>query len=377
MHQTPINMSFQPIYKLRKWVPSIQHLDYENALNNERCVDELIKQDMVNISDLSAHPCAIDLIEKNMEEVNIVELSRNPAAVHLFKKISRDIGIVEQLRTIDYLDIQKGKNVDKLCLYEIAQNPEAVSYVERNYGYLLDNNYPCNNNKDYNRKRAITLGLSSNPNAIHILEKLNDTWIDIDELLTNPNGWKILEQRKTLRKKALKSNQVDYLYAHSEESLNFVTKYDPGNIDRQSMWIALHYNPSNNALKTLKTKPHEISWEALCQNESPYAIEYLKKNKNRIHWDLLSGNPGAIDLLEEMALKEPNSVHEKMDLNKLATNKEIYILDYEKMKEKINTPLVNDLSFVEELVHKVFHPVRVEKYLVEHQYDLLDDCYVD
>ena len=62
-------MSFRPIYKPRKWVPNIHHLNYEDIFNNERCIDEVIKQDLVNIVDICAHPGAIDLIEENITNI--------------------------------------------------------------------------------------------------------------------------------------------------------------------------------------------------------------------------------------------------------------------------------------------------------------------
>ena len=103
----------------------------------------------------------------------------------------------------------------------------------------------------------------------------------------------------------------------------------------------------------------------------------MKENKDKIVWELLSQNPSAIELLEEKALENCNSVYTNFDLKRLATNKAIYILDCEKMKENINKPLKNGLSFVEELVQKILHPMRVELYMTKYNYDLLDDCYVE
>ena len=74
----------------------------------------------------------------------------------------------------------------------------------------------------------------------------------------------------------------------------------------------------------------------------------------------------------------PFATVESISMKKLHKyGKSIYILDCEKMKENINRPLKNGLSFVEELVQKILHPMRVELYMTKYNYDLLDDCYVE
>lgn len=40
----------------------------------------------------------------------------------------------------------------------------------------------------------VTYALSMNPNAIHLLENINTSWIHIESLLMNTNGWKLLEK---------------------------------------------------------------------------------------------------------------------------------------------------------------------------------------
>lgn len=371
-------MSFRPIYKPRKWVPNIHHLNYEDIFNNERCMDEVIKQDLVNIVDICAHPGAIDLIEENItniEHIDMEELSRNTSAVHLFDKVLKTQGIIEHFKHLDYL---VGMNdITKLYLYEIAQNERAISFIEKHYGHVLKKDFKCKNKQLYELKHTLTWGLSINSSAMHILEELEDKWIDIEYILRNPYGWKLLEKRKALRKKALKSGDVDYLFIHSEESLKFVLKYIPNGLDIPSYWMALHDNPSDYALEILKKRFHDIDWNILCCNENPNVIEFLKENKDKIVWEVLSQNPSAIELLEEKALENCNSVYTNFDLKRLATNKAIYILDCEKMKENINKPLKNGLSFVEELVQKILHPMRVELYMTKYNYDLLDDCYVE
>ena len=47
------------------------------------------------------------------------------------------------------------------------------------------------------------------------------------------------------------------------------------------------------------------------------------------------------------------------------------------MKDNINKSLVNDLSFVEELIRVTLKPLRVHRYMKEYNYDLLSDEYME
>ena len=61
----------------------------------------------------------------------------------------------------------------------------------------------------------------------------------------------------------------------------------------------------------------------------------------------------------------------------LLQNPELYILDYEAMKNNIDKPVVNELSFVEELMRVTIIPERVFRYKDEYNYDLLLDEYYE
>ena len=365
------NMSFRPIYKLRTWVPSIHHMDYESVLNNPNCIDELEKQDMMDVTHLSGNPAAIEIIEKNMDQVDFAALSHNTGAVHLFQKLYDESKITIHMTETDY---NVNIHHEKLCLFNIAQNPAAIPFIEKNYGYLLKSGYECSN-KDYHLKAALTYALSMNPNAIHLLENINTSWIHIESLLMNPNGWKLLEKNDSkFVFESYDRRELNDLFSHNEESLKMIMGYYP--VFLRSSWIQLHYNPSDYAIEILKTENFPINWELLCCNENPKAVELLKQNKDKINWHELSKNPSAIELLEEKALENPNSLHNIFDLEALATNPAIYILDHEKMKKRISSPMVNDLSFVEELTRNTLHPERIKKYLINYQYDLLGDEYI-
>lgn len=57
-----------------------------------------------------------------------------------------------------------------------------------------------------------------------------------------------------------------------------------------------------------------------------------------------------------------------VDWINISTNPEIFIFDYKAIKEKIQ-------QFVEELMMKCYHPIRVERYLIEYKYDIGNDTY--
>jgi len=371
-------MSFRPIYKLRSWVPSIHHMDYESIVNNPHSIDEIEKQDMIDVSNLSGHDGAIEIIEKNMDEVNFAALSYNTAAVHLFQKMYDESKITPYWEPVEY-----GENIrhEKLCLFEIARNEAAIPFIEKNYGYLLKPTYEVSDMSEYFIKDAVIAGISENPGAIHILEKMNTCCINIEKLLQNPNAWKLFKKNTILRKFVFESNNYDQthdiilLLSYNEESLKFVLEYYPDILSDYYGWRRLHYNTSDFAIELLKSRYDEIHWDLLCMNNNPKVIEMLVENKNKIRWDALCYNENAIELLEEKSLQNPNSLHAFLDMNALAANPAIYILDHEKMKEKMNAPMVNDLSFAEELAQKVLHPCRVNAYMMKYGYDLLEDCY--
>ena len=134
------------------------------------------------------------------------------------------------------------------------------------------------------------------------------------------------------------------------------------------------------------------------------AIELLEKNRNKIDWLGLSSNPNAIGLLENnidrlfgYGLSENsnattilnrftyNSIYwfkisqvntnvdflesnqDKLNWLYLSENPVIFTKEYDYERMKKSTDI-----FKEELMAKVFHPRRFERYLMEHDYDMND-----
>jgi hypothetical protein len=115
----------KPVYKLRDWI-QYDKLDWYGLSSNP-------------------HPCAIDMLEKNVENVNWHRLSPNPSAISLIEN-----------------------HLDKVNWQYLSRNENAIPIIQR---YL--------HNADWTF-------LSCNPNAMSILESNRDK-IDWITFSANPN----------------------------------------------------------------------------------------------------------------------------------------------------------------------------------------------
>jgi hypothetical protein len=186
--------------------------------------------------------------------------------------------------------------------------------------------------------------LSSNPNAIHFIEKnINNKCISWCKLSKNKNAISILER-------------------------------NPENI----CWNCLCHNPNAKAINLIEKNMHKIFLLFLCFN--PNAIYLLEKNIDKInsenHWDALSFNHNANDLLEQNIdcvnwdnISQTQKLHflqkykEQLNYEYLSENPNIFVIDYTKIDKRVNI-------FKENLMKKILHPRIVEKNLIK--YDYLD-----
>lgn len=393
-------MSFRPIYKPRCWVPSIHHLDYERVLNNPRCVNELEKQDMVNAFDLSAHPGAIHLIEKELNEfkngnindnnIDSYEIVNNTAACHLFQNWNRNYGIYTnpykdmsyetylnmqkykyyEINSEDlfecYLDLIKLEVIDNdICKYNIASNPNAISYIEKIFPL-------------YKNDERFISELCENENAVHLLKQVPIKLLDMNILVTNKHIFDIITTRKITK---YFTDSHWRLLCFNEGTVKIMEKYFYDKID----WYVMCENPSDDAAELLEKNKDKIKdfKSKLATNPNPKAYKLFKE----LHWSsstndtlynyISAGNPAAIEDIEQKVLSDPNSLYEIFDLDDLAENPEIYILDTDAMKNQINRKeKKEDISFAEDLISHALAPFRVNKHVQEYNYDLLDDTYI-
>lgn len=383
-------MSFRPLYKIRDWMPNINHLDYENILNNEHAIHELEKNDMVSVKDLSGHPEAIHLLERDAENIDYIELSYNPAAVHMFEKAYKKGNYI----LMDYhynfnKQNNKGEDIHRsICLHNVFENPAAVSFIERNFGYLFDPHYrPSLVDYMYDLRRVLISALCKNENAIHLLEKIHPDYLNLESLLKNKNGYQILSKNEKLRTELFESGDTDWLCFHNEWSLKFLMSYNDSIIYEARHWMSLHYNESDYAVSILLKNIDKIDWDTLCFNKNPRVVELLRQNKDKINWKNICQNSSAIDLIEEKAREIQDLsygvFYETFDISTLAENPSVFTIDTDAMKSQIDfadnpeLPLDEEpnISFVEELVRKTLSPQRMARYLRDYNYNIVSDEY--
>jgi hypothetical protein len=146
-------MSFKPIYKLRDWI------------NPELLVH----------NDLSRNPCAIHILEKNLDKINWCYLSANPGAIDIIEQNLDEI-------VWDYLSLNKAathlleKNLDKVDWVVLSANPNAINlFFKYDYQSMKQNNknfFEELVKKVFNPKRLISL-----------CNRFNIDWLDYTDIL--------------------------------------------------------------------------------------------------------------------------------------------------------------------------------------------------
>ena len=120
-------------------------------------------------------------------------------------------------------------------------------------------------------------------------------------------------------------------------------------------WNKLSGNP--NAISILTRNIDKINWDKLSGN--PNAIPILNRNIDKINWYELSQNPSAISILEKNLNKiDWEGVHFKKEVvwSKLCTNPNLFVYDYDSMKERCNI-------YKEELISRILHPDNFSKFI--------------
>jgi len=180
---------------------------------------------------LSANPGALCYLYNDstmLSNVNCWFKNPNPAIISLLEKDARI--------KLPYIQEQLLENSNALHLVD-------AHYIECNLHLLAKNTSPLAMQliEDYidDLSRVAWERLSTNPSAIHILEKHLD-------------------------------------------------KLD---------WNLLCSNPA--AIHLLLKLPYRICWFQFSKNTHPLAIQHMRKNLEKVNWQNLSVNPAAIDLLKE------------------------------------------------------------------------------
>ena len=376
-------MSFRPLYKIRDWMPCVKYLDYDELIENPRSINELEKHDMVSVNNMSKHPDAIHLLEKEKDKIDLIDLSINPSACHMFEYYLKN-GKCLLFPGVEFYYNNDISDNNYLSLAYILDNPNAILFIENNFGYIFEEKYKIQNEKEYSYKSWFIGCLCKNKNAIHLLDRPHLLkFIDIRNLSKNPNGYKMFEKYEFLRIKLLKDTNLHFdMCALNGESVIFLEKYGIDIINNGCKWVSLHYNSSDYALDILEKHKQYINWWALCLNTNPRAIQMLKStNVENLNWKILSINPAAIEMIEDYVNQSKKNnrsliVNNRLSLNNLTRNPEIFVFDSNAMKEQINTDIIDGLSFAEDLIKTAMSPKRMKYYLDNYDYDILGEEYL-
>lgn len=370
-------MSFYPIYKKRKWIPDVFLLDWKVLSTNSNAIADLQKSNMLDLFEVSSNPGAIKILEKNLNNIEIAMLCLNPAAGHLFKKFNDLYSWENGEYSVEYrYDSYVAQAQNRYGLLKrngmlnyaaLALNPQGLDY--------LSSQIDINKISDKN----LISNLCWNTRAIEwleIIESRDPDLLDFDSLVNNPEPGAI-----EIIKRNLSKITKDYQWRTLSFNISAVSLMRD-HFEKIS-WDDMSQNHSNEAIKLLKENPEKINWNLLSANENYNAIQMLKENPEKINYYYLSQNTSAIDLLEDY-VKNFAYKNSNIDFKILSTNKAIFTLDKEAMQKQINEKISivkNDItihkSFVEELTEKALHPDKLKKYLIEYNYDLTDDTYID
>jgi len=295
--------------KLRSWIDP-DKLNFTYLSRNKNAV-QLLEQnplhyDKIGWGNLSVNksPRAIRLLEQNLDKVDWSYLSMNPEAVDMLER-----------------------HQDKIDWNELSgnPNPKAIQLLE---------NYVKNHPERPEYSREVWDILSGNPAAIHILEA-NPSKIDWHWFSENPKGIRLIEE----------------------------------NLDKVN-WFELSMNPE--AIRIMEKNLDKVRWTTAVWNRNPEIIRFLEQHLDKINlenWSDLNFHPDAIPLLEKNPDKidfsnlseNENALHileknrDKIDWNALSMNPNIFVYDYDQMKEDRS-------QLHRELFEIVFHPDNFHKF---------------
>ena len=253
-------MSFEPVYKLREWIPE-RFLDSKFICGNPRAIRNIQKRKIEDISwtwlSKNTHPSAVHMIEPHIYSKQFLWsfISANPSAIYLLKKYP-----------------------EKINKRYLNSNPEAIVLLEENPDWIIPEILACNKNGGQLLKTAVKCkryywnNLCSNPSvrAINIIKNNYDK-IDFEGLSKNTNTEVIPIIRTNL------------------------DKCDCSELSRNPIMIPL-----------LREYPTKINWGYLFGNNSEEAMELIKENIDKlsesgVSLGLLSLNP-AIFILDKDAM---------------------------------------------------------------------------
>lgn len=312
-----------PSYKLRDWIHRGKILGTFLSLNPHPHAIDLLEEyylnqpsyeEVIDWQWLSSNACAIHLLEKNQHKIDSQRILTNPKALCIIEQYPKSINYWHYL----------SRNAHSHTMYLIEDNLNSVEELVEIVKNLNETRAKSNMDPLYIPKDELDWKeLSTNPYAIHILEKYQE--------------------------------KIHWCY-FSLNTSTFTLRLFNANLNRIN-WNYLSQNPSTNALRILEANPHKINWSCLSSNPHPRALCLLEENPDKIDWTNLSKNKNerAMQLLEEKIRTNP----EMINYNCLSQNPAIFIWDteynYTQMKESKQT-------LHKELIENAFHPKNISKF---------------
>ena len=310
-------------YKLRDWIHQGKILGAFLSLNPHPHAIDLLEEyqsdhpsytEVIDWSWLSSNPYAIHLLEKNQHKINSQKLLMNPKALCIIEQYPKSINYWHYL----------SRNAHSHTMYLIEDHLNSVEEVVEIV-------------KNLNETRA-----KSNIDPLYIPHDE----LDWKELSTNPYAIHILEKYQ---------EKIHWCYFSLNPS-TFTLRLFNANLNRIN-WNHLSQNTSTNALRLLEANPHRINWIFLSSNPHPLALGLLEENPDKIDWLNLSKNKNerAMQLLEAKFRTNP----EMINFNSLSMNPAIFIWDteYDYTHMKASKQILH-----KEFIEKVFHPKNISKF---------------
>jgi len=282
---------------------------------------------------------------ENVDKYGWEGLSANPNATTMLEKRVE----YEKTLTKEEYDLLESK----IDWCKLLANPGILLYLLNDFKLLKDK-YLYSLLIDPNKSNEFLIlcfkdeylkGLSSNPNAIKILES-NPDIIDYFRLSGNLNAIKLIKQRNIYENKLSfenynkLENKIDWDVLCSNSNAIKILEANKYKIEQNGL-DALSLNPNANKLiLTIPSSQYYINKnlvKKICRSND---IEEIKKLKNP-DWDELYSNPVAIDLIYKKVNKETLSIPEKQ---KIFENPNIFITDKEvksKLKKWRSNPEIN------------------------------------
>jgi hypothetical protein len=330
-------------YKLREWI-NVDKLDWIGLSKNPS-------------------PGAIQLLDNQPDKIYWPSLLQNtsPEVKYLIEKY-----IEKHVESISSMKLYESKTNWNL----ISMNPHSKRILEKYPGNIAWN----------------TLSANTSEWAMELLEKHPEK-IDYDFLSTNKSSWamELLEKHpKNIEWGSLSENpcssaqkilqtypeKIVWVRMARNKSVWAVQMMEEelykNPINSQMLWMCyMCMNPYARTLleNHIKKEPKfKIHYGCLSQNPSEWAVKLLEEEcernpeKNNIDWYMLVENPCplAMDLLEKKYLVRDPEIKSR-NLYGLSANPNIFVYDYQKMKEPKN-------QLHEDLIQTMFHPRNMERF---------------